>query len=218
MAKFTTLRTALIAALTAYLGLLVGPALATTGTEHPCFQKDYGQRIQACTEFLEQPGLTPHDRASALAMRALTLSLLGQYGAAIEDYDKAIELNPNFAVALNNRAWANYRSGNIAAAWPDVERSLELDPWSGHAHDTRAHLRQADGDFSGAFEDYKAAMRFGGTRMVKLYQCGLQAEGHYSGPVNGVVTEPLLAALKVCSGSKTCDPLPPDEECKVATS
>lgn len=215
----TTLRTILITGLAAGLALLAkAPALATPGTEHPCFQKDYGQRIEACTEFLNMPGLSQHDRASAFAMRALTLSLMGQYTDAIKDYDRAIELNPNFAVALNNRAWANYRMGNVAAAWPDVQRSLELDPWSGHAHDTRAHLRQADGDFEGAFEDYQAAMRFGGARMVRLYQCGLQAHGHYNGPLNGIVTEPLLAALKVCSSSKTCDPLPPDEECKIATS
>ncbi|MEM9030591.1 MAG: tetratricopeptide repeat protein [Pseudomonadota bacterium] len=197
---------------------MAGPSGATNKNAHECFAPDRGNRIAACSEYLTLPGLNDRQRASAFAMRALALSLLGQYGPAIKDYDKAIALNPNFPVALNNRAWAHYRSGNNRAAWPDVERSLALDPWSGHAYDTRAHLNQAAGNADAAYNDYVSAMRYGGARMVRLYQCGLQAQGHYNGALNGIVTDSLMAALKVCVGNKSCDPLPPDEECKAATS
>lgn len=198
---------------------LAGTASANKFSGHECFAKDRGNRIAACSELLNMPDLTDRERASAYSMRALALSLLNRYAEAIRDYDRAITLNPNFSVALNNRAWAYYRSGNVAKAWPDVRRSLQLDPWSGHAHDTRAHLLQSDGRPDEAYKDYVAAMRFGGKRMIELYQCGLQAQGHYNGPRNGILSESLLAALKVCVQSgKKCDPLPPDEECKVATS
>lgn len=194
------------------------PARAANYDTHACFSRDAGRRIGACTELLAQPNVPDDTRAAAFAMRALTLSLIGRYAEAIQDYDQAIDLNPNYPVALNNRAWAQFRSGNYSAAWPDVERSLALDPWSPHAYDTRAHLHHVAGRAAAAFEDYKRAMRLGGAEMVKLYQCGLQAHGHYLGPMNGILSDSLVLGLKACTEDKKCDPLPPDEECKAATS
>ena len=209
-----------LAALAVVIVPLAG-ASATSGSgvvEQECLSPNSPRRIEACSELLADPSLEPSMRASAFAMRALALSLLGKYPEAITDYDSALALDPNFPIALNNRAWAYFRMGNIKAAWPDVQRSLALDPWSGHAYDTRAHLYHAEGNAEAAYEDYQSAMRFGGKRMIKLYQCGLQAHGQYSGPLDGILTEQLLAGLKVCSADKSCDPLPPDEECEVVTS
>ncbi len=185
---------------------------------HDCFSKDIMRRIPGCTSLLEQPGLAPSVRAHAFAFRALALSLIGRYAEAIADYDKAIEIIPDYAVALNNRAWALYKMGRVDEAFPDVERSLRLDPGSPHAFDTRAHLRQAKGQSDGAYNDYMSAMRLGGPRMVRLYQCGLQAKGLYHGPLSGIFSSSLDDALKQCVKSTECDPLPPDEECKEAVS
>ncbi|MEO0729937.1 MAG: tetratricopeptide repeat protein [Pseudomonadota bacterium] len=193
-------------------------ARATAEQSLECYSRDVGRRLAGCTKLLEMPGLAPQERASAYAMRALALSLLGRYAEAVSDYDRALTIDPNMPVALNNRAWAYYRSGNVAKAWPDVSRSLDLDPYSPHAYDTRAHLNQAEGNAQAALSDYKTAMRLGGAEMVKLYQCGLQAKGHYRGPLNGIVNDELLSGLKVCVSQNSCDPLPPDEACKVAMS
>ena len=55
--------------------------------------------------------------------------------------------------------------------------------------------------------------------MVRLYQCGLQAQRLYTGPTNGIVNPALKEAIKACVKAKTkCDPLPPDEECKIPVS
>ena len=211
--------TAILTTALAIAGMNASGAQQASATEsHDCFSRDLGRRIDACQDLLAQPDLDPTMRAQAHAMRALSLSVIGRYAEAINDYDKAIEIRPNFAVALNNRAWAHYRAGNVKAAWPDVTKSLELDPWSPHAHDTRAHLYHADGQAEAAFADYRSAMRLGGPHMVKLYQCGLQAQGHYLGPMNGLISDQLLLGLKACSKDQKCDPLPPDEECKAATS
>ncbi|MEO1694507.1 MAG: tetratricopeptide repeat protein [Pseudomonadota bacterium] len=194
------------------------PARATSAEALDCYSRDIGRRIEGCTKLLGVPGLGERERASAFAMRALALSLLGRYRDAITDYDRALQIDPNMPVALNNRAWASYRAGDLAAAWPDVKRSLALDPWSPHAFDTRAHLHHAEGNASAALADYKLAMKLGGAEMVKLYQCGLQAAGHYRGPQDGLVNDELISGLKACTADKKCDPLPPDEECKVAMS
>lgn len=199
------------------ISLVAQPAVARADNMDGCFGADHGSRIEACTQLLEEP-LSRVERSLAYAMRALAYSVRGDYAQALPDYDRAIELRPNFAVALNNRAWAHFKSGNVAQGFEDVERSLALSPQSAHALDTRAHLRQSEGDIQGALQDYKKAMRFGGARMVRLYQCGLQTAGYYAGPLSGLISSDLKAALETCVRSKSCDPLPPDEECRKLTS
>ncbi|MCB1511792.1 MAG: tetratricopeptide repeat protein [Hyphomicrobiaceae bacterium] len=194
------------------------PTRADPLDNHDCFGKDMMRRITGCTELLQRPGLDPVRKATALATRALALSILGRYEDAIRDYNLALSIVPNYPVALNNRAWAKFKLGRIAEAEPDVEKSLRLDRTSPHAHDTRAHVRQWQGRQKEALRDYRVAMVLGGARMVKLYQCGLQAHGLYLGPLSGIVTEALEKALGECVKTTKCDPLPPDEECKASLS
>jgi tetratricopeptide (TPR) repeat protein len=211
-----------LAAVVLAAGLAVGVALAqpaaAADSASDCFSEDNERRITGCTEILSSPSISEEERSTALAMRALAYSLKGQYDRAIQDYDAAITINPNFAVALNNRAWAYYKSGRGMRGLPDAERSLALSPLSAHTYDTRAHIRQEHGDTSGALNDYELAMRYGGPRMVKLYQCGLQAHGLFRGRVDGLYSRELREAMVSCVKSTTCDPLPADEECRAATS
>lgn len=204
----------------AIVGLLAAVPLVAADPldDHDCFSADNDRRITGCTELIERSGLTGQLLGSAYAMRALGYSLKGLYDTAIRDYDEAIRLVPDFAVALNNRAWAYFKSGRAEMGRPDVERSLQLQPTSPHAYDTRAHIRQATGDPDGAMRDYDAAMRFGGERMIQLYQCGLAALGLYGGAIDGVYTPELRRAMQVCVARRDCDPLPPEEECRAVTS
>lgn len=203
--------------LAAALSALIAAGTVNADTQAECFDPLAMNRIEACTRLLQEP-LPPAERSYAFAMRALAYSLQGHYTLAIPDYDKAIEIAPDFAVALNNRAWAYFKSGSIDEADRDVARALDLTPQSAHALDTRAHVRQAKGDVEGALADYHSAMRFGGTRMVKLYQCGLQAHGLFAGSLSGIQSERLRGALETCVKNPGCDPLPADEECRKLTS
>lgn len=201
------------------LGLsLGGGAHATPLERHDCYSRDVMRRIEGCTELLQLPALAPQVRANAYGMRALALSLIGRHDEAIADYDRSLAIQPNNAVALNNRAWALYKIGRIEEAMPDVQKSLRYDGTSQHAFDTRAHLWQAKGLADRAYRDYRKAMDLGGSQMIRLYQCGLQAHGLYSGPVSGIFSESLDVALRACVKRTDCDPLPPDEECKAALS
>ena len=206
-------------ALAVVLSAALAPGAArASDAANDCFSEDNERRIAGCSEILSSPSISEDERSTALAMRALAFSLKGQYDRAIQDYDAAIDINPNFAVALNNRAWAYYKSGRALKGLPDAERSLALSPLSAHTYDTRAHIRQVQGDTRGALADYELAMRYGGPRMVKLYQCGLQAHGLFRGRVDGLFSHELREAMATCVKSTTCDPLPADEECRAATS
>ena len=206
--------------LLAILGL-VGTSLAALATDdvHECDSPETERRIKACTELIETPGIGLARLATAYANRALAYSLRAQYETSIRDYDQAIRLVPDFAVALNNRAWAYFKWGRLGPAMPDVQRSLQIDPMSPHSLDTRAHILQWQGEHAGALRDYDAAMIYGGSRMVKLYQCGLKMNKLYSGPTDGIVTADVRRAMRVCvEKGSDCDPLPPDEDCREATS
>ena len=57
----------------------------------------------------------------------LAHSNAGQYFDAIQDYDKAIALNPNHAFALSNRSIANRRLGNTSQAENDCRIAKKID-------------------------------------------------------------------------------------------
>ncbi|MGD9671162.1 MAG: tetratricopeptide repeat protein [Hyphomicrobiaceae bacterium] len=184
-----------------------------------CFSDDSLRRIPGCTALLEGGAkLSTTERSLAHAMRALAYSLQGHFSEALKDYDEAIQLKPDFDVALNNRAWALFKMKRYEEGMRDVERALKIAPWSAHAFDTRAHLHQVEGRLRQALQDYILAMRFGGEKLVKLYQCGLEAQGLFKGKVDGLESEDLRKALAACVRDDSCDPLPPEEECRRPTS
>jgi tetratricopeptide (TPR) repeat protein len=201
------------------LGVLLGlgPSVARADVGADCFSDDIERRLAGCTALIDS-GIEGHDLATALSMRALAHSLKGNYAAAIPDYDRAIDITPDFAVALNNRAWAYYKWGKAGEGLADVERSIAANPLSPHSFDTRAHIRQTLGQPDAALADYAQAMRLGGSRMVKMYQCGLAEQGLYKGAQDGIVRAELRIAMEACVQQASCDPLPADEQCRAQTS
>ena len=183
-----------------------------------CLSEDNERRISGCSALIDSPGLPDDQRSLAYGMRALAYSLLGVFDKALSDYDAALKINPDFPLALNNRAWAYYKLGRPADGTADVEKALALTPGSPYALDTRAHIRQALGDAQAAFADYDLAMRAGGERIVKMYQCGLRSQGLYFGAVDGVYSSTLAQAMRTCTGNRQCDPLPADSECRPEVS
>jgi len=207
------------AGLVATLAVVVLAATAVRADDSiNCFGTDNERRIEGCTALIERRDTSKADLSDIYSRRALAYSLKGQYATAIRDYDIAIEMRPNFAIALNNRAWAYFRWGKAATGLPDVEKSLQLEPTAAHTLDTRAHIRQVLGDPKGALNDYTKAMFHGGLEMIKLYQCGLTEARLYEGRIDGIWRRELQTALEQCVVSTTCDPLPADEHCRPATS
>ena len=204
----------------AHLLVLVfaGAAFGDTDAAVDCFSEDIERRIEGCTALIERGEQSLVDLSHVYAMRALAYSLKGRYDTAIRDYDVAIGMQPDFAVALNNRAWAYFRWGKGPMGLADAERSLQLSPTSPNTLDTRAHIYQTLGRLQEALRDYDQAMFFGGARMIRLYQCGLTEARLYKGEIDGTWRPELAQALERCVRDKACDPLPADEHCRAATS
>jgi tetratricopeptide (TPR) repeat protein len=75
--------------------------------------------------------------AGAYTNRGDAYNHKGQYDRAIEDYNKAIQLNPNLAVAYNNRGVAYADKGQYGKAISDFQKACDM----GHADGCEALQR-----------------------------------------------------------------------------
>jgi len=91
---------------------------------------------------------------------------LGNCKKAIRDYTKAIELNPEFAQAYNNRAYTNMRMQNYKDALPDLNKAIDLKPNYSHALMNRGDIYNFyyNIDKKKAVADYDAVVRNGNTK------------------------------------------------------
>ncbi len=79
----------------------------------------------------------PTDAAGYLD-RGNRFSRNGVYHRAIEDYTKAIELDPEFAEAHYHRGCSWYEVGKNTESIADLTRAIELDPLADHYYGQRA--------------------------------------------------------------------------------
>jgi tetratricopeptide (TPR) repeat protein len=79
---------------------------------------------------------------------------LGEFDRAMVDYDRAIELDPQNAVAYRNRAVAHCRQGDLEQALADFDRAIELDPEYAQAYGSRGNIYHQFGEYEKALEDY----------------------------------------------------------------
>ena len=86
---------------------------------------------------------------------ALNKVFLKDYSGAIDDYNKAIELYPNYAIAYYNRGGAKYDLKDYAGAIADYNKAIELDSKCKHFYYFRAKVRKELGDIKGHDIDMK---------------------------------------------------------------
>ena len=84
-----------------------------------------------------------------------------QVQRAIEDYDEAIRLNPQYIEAYGNRGFAYLNLGQFEAAIGDYSEAIRLDPRYADAYAGRALSYTALGKDSEADEDVKRAEELG---------------------------------------------------------
>jgi len=77
---------------------------------------------------------------------------------ALEDFDAAITLQPDFAEGWYLRAQAYARAGDAAAAGRDLQEALRLEPRHWAALESLAELQDEAGDAAGALRALEAAL------------------------------------------------------------
>lgn len=97
---------------------------------------------------------------------------LGEYRAAIADYDRAIALNPDHPKLWSNRGFTRFALGDRAGALADFSRELEARPddtdsryWRGNVLASLGRHAEAEADFSVVIDgnpaDFEARVRRG---------------------------------------------------------
>ena len=89
---------------------------------------------------------------------AYSYNNLGDYEKAIQDYDKAIKVNPGKANAYNNRGWAYYLLKQYDRAIQDYDKAIKLDPEFALAYNNRGIAYKNLKQYDRAIQDYNKAV------------------------------------------------------------
>ncbi|MEG3844301.1 tetratricopeptide repeat-containing serine protease family protein [Microcoleus sp. herbarium14] len=81
------------------------------------------------------------------------------YQGAIQAFNQAIVLNPNYSEAYNNRGNARFQSGDNEDAIADYNQALRINPNLAETYNNRGNARSNLGDKQGAIVDFNQAVR-----------------------------------------------------------
>ncbi|MDR0829481.1 MAG: tetratricopeptide repeat protein [Prevotellaceae bacterium] len=79
---------------------------------------------------------------------------------ALNCFDKALEIDPNYASVYSLRGDAYFRWGNNEAAIADFDKALELCPTDAPSYRNRGNAKKDLGDYPGAIDDYDNALKY----------------------------------------------------------
>ena len=92
------------------------------------------------------------------SIRGLAYGKLGEQKRAISDYNRAVEINPNYSEAYNNRGIAYGKLGDQRQAIPDFDRAIAIDPKCAEVYNNRGVTYDKLGDHRRAIADYDKAV------------------------------------------------------------
>jgi tetratricopeptide (TPR) repeat protein len=106
-----------------------------------------------------QGAILPKPSADSFLTSGLEKYNAKDYHGAIADYDTAIRLNPDFAMAYSGRGNAKKDLGDRKGALADYDTAIRLDPDFAIAYNNRGAAKKDLGDRKGALADYDTAIR-----------------------------------------------------------
>jgi tetratricopeptide (TPR) repeat protein len=116
-------------------------------------------RLSACTAVIESGKESPRVLADALMRRGNAyFNDKNDYDRAIQDYDAIIRIDPNRALAFNNRGNGYLRKAQYDRALQDLDQAIRLDPKFPLALVNRAAVHRAKARFDDAIQDCDQAI------------------------------------------------------------
>jgi tetratricopeptide (TPR) repeat protein len=83
----------------------------------------------------------------------------GNFDKAIVDYTKAIEINPKYAKAYDNRGLSRLSKGDFDGAIADHTKAIEVNPSLFDAYANRAQAYHTAGNIKSAILDLRTALK-----------------------------------------------------------
>ena len=119
---------------------------------------DLDESIRLYSKAIDTGELTRENLAVAFNNRGIAYRAKDLQDLAIEDYDTAIMLMPEYSFAYYNRGLARYSKGLYDAAIGDFDMVLRLEPDDAEVINNRGVARHGKGEFERAIADYDAAL------------------------------------------------------------
>ena len=119
----------------------------------------YDEAIRVCNRALAlAPSTNLFDSATTYCNLGLACAGIGRLSEAIQDYDKAIALNPDYDLAYNDRGLACAKMGRLAEATHDYSKAISLNPDYAQAYESRGIAYGRSGRLEEAMQDFDRAI------------------------------------------------------------
>ena len=135
------------------------PAQTQDDNASRCGGSDTDQSIAGCTALIQSGQLSGASLAIAYTNRGNAYDDKGAYDQAIQDYTKAIQVNPSYATAYYNRGDAYNNKGEYDQAIQDFNQALRLNPSLALAFSDRAYAYEHKGEYEQAIQDDSQALK-----------------------------------------------------------
>jgi tetratricopeptide (TPR) repeat protein len=129
--------------------------------------------ISGCSAVIQAGQDSPKRLATAFNNRGVAYKFKGEYDRALEDYDRAILLNPSFANAYNNRGVIYRLKGEYDRAIKDYDEAIWLDSNVPASFYNRGIAYSEKQDYDHALGDFDVVLRFNAKNALALYARGI---------------------------------------------
>ena len=147
------------------------------------------QAASKAKEAAAQAPLVPEEELTAQQWfeRGFNAHLKNDLGEALQDYDRAIRLKPDFDLALYNRGLVRRAKADLDGAIEDLNRAIDLDPDFSEAINNRGITRYYKRDLQGAIRDFNKAILLRPDFGEAFYNRGLAR--HYDRDPQGAIRD-----------------------------
>jgi tetratricopeptide (TPR) repeat protein len=114
--------------------------------------------IADCTKIIDSDWATDRQVKFAYNNRASANEYFGNHDAAIDDYSRALQIDPHYATALYNRGSVYLTIGKPELAIADLDAAVLIAPKRAAAYHNRGLALLRLGDVAAAVADFKATL------------------------------------------------------------
>lgn len=128
--------------------------------------------IEGCTAIIKTGRQILNRLATAYNNRGVAYRLKANYGQAIDDFNEALRLEPDYASAFNNRGVAYRNMGDVDHAIADYDQAIRLKPDYLAAYYNRGLALAEKREYGKAIADFTIILRDDPKNPIVLYRRG----------------------------------------------